>query len=1230
MTFAGSLRSFGFALLTVVALACSSDDTTGSQTPPPGSHLTVDVSPDRDSILLGTTKKFSATVMDQFKAVRSAPVLWSSTNAAVLTVGSDGVVTAVGEGSAQVVAAISGDADTAAVSVYGLAGSLRVYPEAVALPIGDEFQVQAATSTNAGTSQLIGWSSSDSSVATVSHDGLVTAVGEGSVQINATLGGSFARAGVDVFKPAIATVTISPAVSSVATGESLNLNVTARSATGKKIGGRLTVEWNVSDTTIATIDQSGRVTGKARGFVTVRATVDGKSATGTVNVTFAAVSSVTTTLPDSSLVEGENVMATAIVKDASGAPITGIALSWQSSNPSVATVDASGKVSALSSGTATINAISGGKVGSVPVSVSQGVVTSVGILPASPSVVVGGSAQLVAQVLGNNGAVLSAQQVTWASSNPLIATVNSAGLITGISAGAANITATSGSHSATVQVTVTAVPIASLTMSPPSATIDPGATVALSVTARDAAGNVLSGRVPSWSSSNTAIATVSSAGVVTAVQSGTVTVSASVEGKTATATVTVRTPAAGAVASLEVTANASSLKVGQSTQAVATVRDSAGTVLSGQLITWKSLDATIATVSPSGFITAVAGGSVAIIASSGGVSGSLAISVATPEAAAVATVQISLSPTSIAGGATSKATVTLKDAQGNVLTGRTVAYSSGNVTVATVAANGTVTGLSSGESGITATSEGKSAKAFIHVTSGSPTVARVAVSASPTTLGPGGGTQATATAYDAEGNALPKSFVWNSSNPSVVAVGSNGVLSAIAPGNATIVALETSTNVQGTLGVTVSSSTTISVASVSVSLGSSTLASGQTTQTSAVARDAGGSAITGLTFTYSSSNTAVATVNTAGLVTAIAAGNATISASAGGKVGSAPLTVTTQTPAPSPVPPTSAADALAKIGPTITPAAASALGGGYAKYDALWAKWEPTRFTADGTLWSASNYYDRAQIYYAQWIRTGNSAYKQRGDAIAVDYRRNYLHASNYQTSPHWAQLDGVALHYWLTGDDSSRIAVGKAGWNLAGTALWPNTNPYNDARTQARAFTAMLLAWQTNAPNAPTGGWAKALDDGLNNVLPQQAADGGWRYANTCNLSLNYMSAMLADALIRVHESYRPDPRIPVAVKKTADFLWTQWRNGDAIPSFNYYEATCVNMHGTGGQTATPDLTGLFVSTYAWLARQDPAGYRTKSDAVFAATMNGMYPQGSKQFNQAFAYGWRALGYLP
>src|SRR3989454_809397 len=91
-------------------------------------------------------------------------------------------------------------------------------------------------------------------------------------------------------------------------------------------------------------------------------------------------------------------------------------------------------------------------------------------------------------------------------------------------------------------VTVTTVPVASVTVSPPSASIATGATVQLAATTRDAGGNVLTGRVISWGSSNTTVATVSGSGLVTGVSAGAVTITATSEGKNGTAAVTVAAP----------------------------------------------------------------------------------------------------------------------------------------------------------------------------------------------------------------------------------------------------------------------------------------------------------------------------------------------------------------------------------------------------------------------------------------------------------------------------------------------------------------------------------------------------------------------------------------------------------------------------------------------------------------------------------------------------------------
>src|SRR5207247_2332462 len=140
---------------------------------------------------------------------------------------------------------------------------------------------------------------------------------------------------------------------------------------------------------------------------------------------------------------------------------------------------------------------------------------------------------------------LSGRVVTWASSNTSVATVSSSGLVTGKVAGSATITATSEGQSGTASITVTTVPVASVTVTPASASVNEGKTVQLTATPKDANGNPLSGRTIAWSSSNTAVATVSTSGLVTGKVAGSATITATSEGQSGTAAITVTPPSAG-------------------------------------------------------------------------------------------------------------------------------------------------------------------------------------------------------------------------------------------------------------------------------------------------------------------------------------------------------------------------------------------------------------------------------------------------------------------------------------------------------------------------------------------------------------------------------------------------------------------------------------------------------------------------------------------------------------
>lgn len=253
----------------------------------------------------------------------------------------------------------------------------------------------------------------------------------------------------------------------------------------------------------------------------------------------------------------------------------------------------------------------------------------------------------------------------------------------------------------------------------------------------------------------------------------------------------------------------------------------------------------------------------------------------------VASVTVILAVTAPTVGQTTQATATTKDASGNVLTGRAITWSSSNQGVATVTATtGLVTAVSAGSASIMATSEGQSGSATVAVVPVMP-VSSVTTSLGSSAIVVGGTTQATANLKDASGNNLVgRSVTWASSNPLIAAVSSTGLVKGLAAGSSTIAA--TSEGVSGSATVTVSLS---SVASVVVTFGSSTVASGSSTQATATLTDVNGIILTGRQVSWSSGNAAVATVNSAGLVSAVATGSAIITATSETKTGSASLTV---------------------------------------------------------------------------------------------------------------------------------------------------------------------------------------------------------------------------------------------------------------------------------------------------------------------------------------------------
>lgn len=421
--------------------------------------------------------------------------------------------------------------------------------------------------------------------------------------------------------------------------------------------------------------------------------VYGQGATGAVFINYTvdttvSVTGVSLNQSSLSLTPGATSTLTATVSPSNA---TNKAVTWSSSNTAVATVN-NGTVTAVSNGTATITATtaSGGYKASCTVTVTTPV-TGISVAPTTASLNPGGSQQLAATI---SPATATNKTYTWASSNTGVATINASGLVTAVANGTATITATTadGGKKASCTVSVTT-PTSGVTISPTTTTIIKGKTQLLTATVAPA---TASDKSLTWTSSNTGVATVNSSGLVTGVGVGSATITATTAngGHKATCAVTVRVPVSG----ISVSPTTTTLIKGRTQQLAATVSPADAT---NKNYTWSSTNTAVASVSESGLVTAVGGGSatISVTTADGSYSASCVVTVTVP----VTGINIADVSTSVNTGSTAQLayTITPSDASN-----KTVTWSSSNPGVATInASTGVITPVATGGTEITATTD---------------------------------------------------------------------------------------------------------------------------------------------------------------------------------------------------------------------------------------------------------------------------------------------------------------------------------------------------------------------------------------------------------------------------------------------------------------------------------------------------------------------------------------------
>lgn len=477
------------------------------------------------------------------------------------------------------------------------------------------------------------------------------------------------------------------------------------------------------------------------------------------------------------------------------------ALSWTSSNPKVAQVSSNGTITAVASGSAVITAkTANGKTASVNVLVKT---PTVKLSAISKTMYRGETTKLTATSSNK-------KPVSWTSSDPTIASVDSNGTIKTLKNGTVKISASANGGKATCTITVKE----PIQISATTSSIYRGKTTTLK--AIPAYSTTIT-----WTSSKPSIATVSSNGVVTGKKAGTVTITAKAFGKSVTKTIKVVEP------SLKVTGS-TSLYRGKTTTLKATTSYSTK-------VTWKSSKPSIATVSSSGVVTGKKAGTVYIYANAYGKSVKYKLTIKEPA------LKLNKSSSSIYKGKTTtlKATTSYRTK---------VTWKSSNSSIATVSSTGDVTGKKAGTAYIYANAYGKSVKCKVTVKN--PTI----------TLNKSKATAYAGKSYTLKATTSYRTKIsWKSSNTKIATVDSKGMVKLKKAGKVTISATAFGKKVNCVLTV---KNPTLKVSKASVSIYRKKSYTVKAT------------AVPGGKVSWSSSNKAIATVSSSGKITGMKKGTA--------------------------------------------------------------------------------------------------------------------------------------------------------------------------------------------------------------------------------------------------------------------------------------------------------------------------------------------------------------------
>jgi trimeric autotransporter adhesin len=606
--------------------------------------VTITVAPVTPSVPLGLTEQFMASGVydDGSTQILTSTATWTSSNTAVATIAAGGLATTLTQGMTTITATVGAVMGTTTLTVIPpTLDSIAVTPANDSVPVGTLTQL-TATGTYSNGSMLdltatATWMSSSTSVARIAANGLVTAltVNATPVTITATSSGISGTTQLTVTNATLNMITISGAPTvTIADKTSYKLTAFGSYNDGSKRNITSLVTWSSSATNVATISASGLALGASSGSTTITATLGSVNVSVTLVVTNATVTSIVVA-PSTQTLEPLTTQPYTAVGNFSDSTTQNITqnVAWSSSNTAAATVSNTSPniaiATALAAGATTISATFEGVIGSVPLTVGSGTLTSITLTPASAGLAVNSTLSL--QAIGNFSDGTSEHIetfATWSSSATGVATVNGVGVVKGLSIGPVTITCQLGSVTATAMLTVEA--LTAITISPANPSVAAGTSINLMATGTLTdltTQNLTTSMV--WTSSDTTVATVgsgpTSAGVATGNAPGTATIAAEFSGQVAVTQLTVTD---ATLSSITITPANPNIALGspQQFQATGTFSDGTTENLMGQ-VTWTSSDIGVAIIGSTGAISTTGTGTTTIGAALAGISDTTVLTV---------------------------------------------------------------------------------------------------------------------------------------------------------------------------------------------------------------------------------------------------------------------------------------------------------------------------------------------------------------------------------------------------------------------------------------------------------------------------------------------------------------------------------------------------------------------------------------------------------------------------